>query len=106
MIPNIFFLGKGGLYNIQLLQIFDFAILKGLVHISQFGISGFESPLLMRIQISQPHIINDHIFDESIPKILIKSTYRCRSGCLFLAEWSRWKPGGNFVEVIGCLLRM
>ncbi len=37
------------------------------MNISKLAVASLESPLLMRIQISEPNVVNYHVFDQSVP---------------------------------------
>ena len=49
--------------------------------IPQFAISGLESPLLVGIEVSQSDVVDDDVFYERIPVIVLNDTYRCISAC-------------------------
>ena len=50
------------------LQIFDFAVKKSLMNISQLTVSSFEGPFLPRVEISQSYIIYDNVLNKRIPE--------------------------------------
>lgn len=83
MIPNIFFLGNSGLQITQNLQILNLTLLQGIMHIPKLAIPSLESPLLMRVKIPNPHIINDDIIHQRIPTTKPTNTYRYISACWF-----------------------
>ena len=57
------------------------AFFQRIMDIPQFAISGLESPLLVGIEVSQSDVVDDDVFYERIPVIVLNDTYRCISAC-------------------------
>ena len=64
-------------------QIFDVALLKGVMDISKFAIPRLEGPLFVRIQIPKPDVVDDDILDECIAMWLLK--YRSMHICMLIS---------------------
>ena len=57
------------------------AFFQRIMDIPPFAISGLEGPLLVGIEVSQSDVVDDDVFYERIPVIVLNDTYRCISAC-------------------------
>lgn len=48
------------------LQILDVALLEGVVDVAEFAVPGLEGPLLVGVEIPEPHVVDDHVFYEGV----------------------------------------
>jgi hypothetical protein len=64
-------------------QVFDIALFKGIMDISEFAIPCLEGPLFMGIQIPKPDVVDDNILDQRIAMWLLK--YRSMQICILIS---------------------
>jgi hypothetical protein len=64
-------------------QILNVALLERIMHIAQLAIAGLKCPLLMRVEIPQPHVVDNHVFNERVPAWL--KTYRSMQICMLIS---------------------
>ena len=54
------------------LQILDLAVKEGLMNIPKLTVPGFKCPLFPGVQVSQSHVVNNHILHQGVPELMIK----------------------------------
>jgi hypothetical protein len=65
------------------IQILDAAFFECVMHVSQLAVSGLEGPFLVRVEVAQANVIDDHIFDEGVTEWL--GTYRSMQICMLIS---------------------
>lgn len=65
------------------LQILDVALLEGVVDVAEFAVPGLEGPLLVGVEIPEPHVVDDHVFYEGVAGW--REAYRSMQICMLIS---------------------